>query len=163
MLAFASIIAVAICVACSPTEAPKEGIAVSEDVASAVPSDPDSGPVRAGPAAPSPADGAATKIHGNAVAAGDGAQGAQMPLSMSWGEDGRVAGSMNVGGADRRISGMVDGDLLRCWITGTDPAGGVMRGTLVGKVGADGACAGDFAVSDSGAASVVRGTWSATR
>ena len=56
---------------------------------------------------------------------------------------------------------MIQEDVARAWLT--CPAAGewtAKRGTLVGEI-AGGKYQGGFAVSDDGAASVVRGTWTA--
>lgn len=114
-----------------------------------------------GPAPPPGAPAAEERIAGTAVAAPDAGGGAGSALSLALGEGGRLGGELALGGAKCAIAGMVEEAVARAWLT-CPAAGGASakRGTLVGEV-AGGKYGGTFAVSDDGAAEVIRGTWTA--
>lgn len=82
-----------------------------------------------------------------------------LDLAIEIGKDGRVSGSIDIKGAKHDVSGVLDGDIVRCWVSGGlgDPAS-ARRGTLVGKLEGD-AAQGTFAVSNNGASEVTKGTW----
>jgi hypothetical protein len=120
--------------------------------------EPAQAPEAAPPAAPS-----GERIAGKAVAASASGAGTESALALALGGDGRLGGELELGGARCAIAGMVEEAVARAWLT-CPAAGGASakRGTLVGEV-AGGKYGGTFAVSDDGAAEVIRGTWTAAK
>jgi len=96
---------------------------------------------------------------GEATAASDGGAASGMDLSIEIARDGSVAGELSIKGAKHKVTGVLDGETLRCWVAGgLDDPKTARRGTLVGKMGA-GRAEGTFAISNDGASEVISGTW----
>ncbi len=115
---------------------------------------------RANPPAPA-AEIAGEKIAGTVTLAPEAGAGTAATLALVRGEDDRLGGELALGAGKCAVSGAIQEDVARAWLT--CPAAGewtAKRGTLVGEI-AGGRYQGAFAVSDDGAASVVRGTWTA--
>jgi hypothetical protein len=116
---------------------------------------------------PAPAPAAATEppgrtVEGTAIATDPAPAGAPAPLRLAIGDAGRLAGEVAIDGSTCAISGLADESTVRGWLR-CEPTGGATtprRGTLVGEK-AGGSYAGTFALSDDGAAKVIKGTWTA--
>jgi hypothetical protein len=116
------------------------------------------------PAAASPADTGGRKIDGKATLVSESKAGAESPLHLVVGEAGRLGGSLSVGGTECAVTGAVDAEAVRGWLTCPSAAEGAppRRGTLIGET-AGASWAGTFAISDDGAATVLGGTWKAEK
>ena len=148
--ALASIIIIAMCVACSSGDK-KEVAPSKEKIATPLP---DKVPaVEKKPAI--------VKITGNGTCRnnGDSGLGTKVSIALSYGDDKHVTGSINVLNNKHKVEGILDGDTLRCWVVSSEGnTKTVWRGTLLGKKTSSG-FEGTFALSDNGAAKTVNGTW----
>ncbi|HUT77460.1 MAG TPA: hypothetical protein VM285_07225 [Polyangia bacterium] len=120
----------------------------------------DTDAAKADPAPAEPAAGT-RRVTGTAVVAADGGTVPEGRIEITIGQaDGRASGSLDLDGRTIALDGVFDGEHLRLWAeAGAGDPLAVRRGFVLGRPGADGALAGDFALSDSGGAWSVRGTW----
>ena len=94
---------------------------------------------------------------------GDAGAAESVTLTLALAEDDTVTGQVMVGKQAHAIRGIKDGDQLRCWLVsqkGGDDA--IWRGMLMGRTTNQKTYEGTFTLSNSGAAAVVSGTWSAS-
>ena len=110
---------------------------------------------------PEPAKPARTALTGKGKLDGDAGATPEVVVELSYGDDKVVEGTLRIGETARRIGGVIDGDRLRCWLSGGDDGGAVQRGMLNGEAREGGGFAGSFAVSNDGAVEAVRGSWEA--
>lgn len=107
-----------------------------------------------------------TRLVGKAVVETTDEAASPTDLSLSLDAGGGVTGTLVIDGTDRLVDGLLTDETVRCWVRSATEAKpvraprGVLVGSLVDKEGQ--AYQGTFVVSDSGAASVVRGTWTAS-
>jgi hypothetical protein len=121
----------------------------------------DGATAKAAPEEAAPAKAGGRRVAGTAVAATDGGPGPEGRIELALPEgEGSAGGTLALDGRTIALEGVFDGEHLRLWAAAGvgDPAA-VRRGFVFGKAGADGALAGDFALSDSGGAWNARGTW----
>ncbi len=116
-------------------------------------------------AKPGPAKAAGRRVVGTAIEAAEGGPAAEGRIEVAIGEvDGRASGTLELDGRTIALEGVFDGEHLRLWATADagDPEA-VRRGYVLGRAGSDDTLSGDFALSDSGGAWSIRGTWKSAR
>jgi hypothetical protein len=104
-------------------------------------------------------------LAGTGTIAGDGGPAVAVSVEIQIAEDKTVTGKLTVGETAHQITGLVDGDQLRCWLRGgADEPETVRRGMLTGDAidGGKGGFEGDFSVSGHGGVEPVKGSWKAT-
>ncbi|NLN63526.1 MAG: hypothetical protein GX146_11700 [Myxococcales bacterium] len=84
-------------------------------------------------------------------------EGGAVDIELVLHADHRISGHLRGSGLQLGISGIRDGDLLRCWLAPTDDS--TWRGTLMGR--GDDTFSGTFTLSDSGGAATHKGQWTA--
>ncbi|MCK9523950.1 MAG: hypothetical protein M0R76_13060 [Proteobacteria bacterium] len=84
-------------------------------------------------------------------------EGGAVDIELVLHADHRITGHLRGSGLQLGISGIRDGDLLRCWLAPTDDS--TWRGTLMGR--GDDTFSGTFTLSDSGGAATQKGQWTA--
>jgi hypothetical protein len=89
----------------------------------------------------------------------DGGAAPETRLSLAIDESESVGGTLVLAGDELRVSGRIEGDDLRCWLTEKSvDAGTVRRGVLLGSRAGD-KLSGTFALSDDGAKHSLSGKW----
>jgi len=108
-----------------------------------------------------PQESAKEKIVGKATQTAESGDGPESEIALFLLDGGRLGGELTLGKAKCAISGMVEEAVARAWLSCPAAEGATAkRGALVGEVAGE-KYTGTFAVSDDGAASVIRGTWAA--
>jgi len=140
----------------APAEEPaREPEARPEQVAEA------GGAAEPGGEQPAPSDERA--FVGKLVRTVDGGPAGEGEVTFAITADGMISGTIAFGGVSHGLSGLVEGERIRCWLRGGGEApDGVRRGFLIGDA-ADGGYKGTFAISGHGGVEPVGGTWTAAR
>jgi hypothetical protein len=108
-----------------------------------------------------PNESAGERIAGKATQTTESGPGPESEIALALLDGGRLGGELSLGSAKCAISGMLEEAVARAWLSCPAAEGATAkRGALVGEV-AGKKYSGTFAVSDDGAASVIRGTWTA--
>ena len=75
----------------------------------------------------------------------------------------RITGTMQLESKNLKLNGILQKNIVRCWITGTDAAdSSLWRGTFTG-IKTDDTFTGEFTISNNAAAKTVTGTWKQTK